>query len=227
MEKFKFAEEIFSGNSELRRVPPLPEVIREVNVSMCKLGGAWRGYFKYIHELNCAGSGLTEMPDVIRIGKGTKCLRNNLRYLSEGLYNKSDDVRDELPGVADPPVHERVANLLELGGAAVLGHGLDKRVEVDELREYLVGFRSCPSCGVMAVLRRYFTDAGKCSRLRCYRCVNKFPRAAWTSWESLGPGVAPRHGSAYLRRYSRFVAHREKNKIPAKDEIIFNEGLPE
>jgi hypothetical protein len=196
-------------HTNLARVPPLPKVMREIDVSGCKLKGAWSGYFVFVDEFNCHSNNLTELPDVV-CSRKIFCGGNKLRYLPGGLFRGILNGCNELPGVADPPVYERMASLLELGGAAVLRHGLVGRVEVAELREYLAGFRNCPSCWRPAVLRRYFYGKkGEYSKMRCWRCRHEL---SWVKGEASGEDAVPKHRDEYLSRYTMFAVHRKKNK---------------
>jgi hypothetical protein len=188
----------------IRAVPPLPSVMRRISISDCGGLGAWRGNFSRVEILNCARSGLTELPDIAE-AIDFYYSQNRLRWLPEcavkargwargvgngNLFGEREvaELRESVVvdpvGSADPVAGTTevikwggAPSLLELAGIAVVEHGLRGAVELAELREYLDGFGRCVGCDRAAPLHRRWDFSGRApvTSVRCWQCPGFVP----------------------------------------------------
>jgi hypothetical protein len=178
------------SEAKIRRMPPLPRVMFQVDIERVKFDEPWRGNFDYIGELIWRDCELAGLPDIARAEAVLGLPGGRMRVMPEcvnvaSLFSMDGRVfgEDEIQQLreeveVDPVGLSEVPSLLELAGLEVVAHGLGGEVKVAELQEYLERFDWCPECSRRAILhRRWEFGVMPISRLRCWRCPGgKLPK---------------------------------------------------
>jgi hypothetical protein len=202
-------ETLICARSKVTALPELPEKMNLINVNRCSRLRRLP-FVRRLNQLACKYCSFTSLPPVEEV-RILHCSGTPLLYLPEAALGVEDsDLGDVIRGEVvtrevgrEGEAREVIGpSLLELAGAAVLRHGLAKRVEVAELREFIGSdeFGRCRGCGILEKLRLKVAEISTGLNVqfrRCWRCAIN-PRQVRVEWPEIPELVS---GSGFHNPY--------------------------